>query len=230
MKNKLLIIGGVVALGILFSCKKEDNSQISSNETVYDNYMPLKLGNYWVYKYNELDSVGNNITSVTKFDTITIIGKETINGKEYYKSGSSNPSSNFRVYFSGWIRNDKGKLLGPKVDSLNNFLNEENVIFDLQLDSLNKLQCTNFAPFTNCEIKQSAYNLKRDSSLNTSAGNFKTKVVQYYHWVQFGIPFWGSSRTTNQYYSKDVGLIRKEIFAFSSSGTIFWELVDYKLL
>ena len=225
------MLGGIISSFLIFSCKKESSDTSTSNpDEVHDNYLPLEVGNYWVYKYNEIDSANNNITSVTKYDTVTVVGKVMVNNKDYFKTEHSNMFGNYYVNFPVHLRNFEGRVLSPKKDSNGNYLNEEFVSFDMNVDTLTGLECDDqYVFWTSCELQFARYNLKEDTLITTNAGNFNTKVVQHLYKLQPGWQYWGADRKMNYYYSKDVGLIRTEKFAFSSTGTMFWELVDYDL-
>ena len=113
-------------------------------------------------------------------------------------------------------------------DSLGN--DQEFVMFDLTTDSLTKLTCDNsFLFYPNCELKYARYNLPSEINIMTPAGNFNTRVVQQLQRLETGWDFWGIDRLLNKHYAKGIGLIRTEFFYFSSTGTQYWELIDYDL-
>jgi hypothetical protein len=80
---KYLII--LFVLSILFaSCKKNDPNPVTpieSNVTVA-NYMPLSVGNYWIYEFYSADST-LNFTDQNTIDSIYVEKDTLINGQTY---------------------------------------------------------------------------------------------------------------------------------------------------
>jgi hypothetical protein len=51
--RKLFFIG--FALAILTSCQKNDENPLQKKSV----YLPLEIGNYWVYEHYKIDTLGN---------------------------------------------------------------------------------------------------------------------------------------------------------------------------
>jgi hypothetical protein len=51
--RKLLAL--VMAITSLLSCNKEDDKEIKTD------YLPLRIGNYWIYQEYNIDTMGNEI-------------------------------------------------------------------------------------------------------------------------------------------------------------------------
>lgn len=62
---------------ILISCQKEHPTELQPD------YLPLAIGNYWIYQYFFIDSL-NQVTEVTKYDSIAISRDTIIRDKQYY--------------------------------------------------------------------------------------------------------------------------------------------------
>lgn len=226
----MLMVSGALGSLMLFSCRKEiaQNQDCTAPEVTYDNYLPLKIGNYWVYEYKTIDTLGNLLTRGGYYDTITVVGKELINGRNYFKTEHSRQVG-LKPSFPSTVRSFKGKIVSPKKDSTGAYLDEEYIVFSLEVDSLKKLSCVNLGSFTNCELRVSSYNLSNASSITVPAGNFNTRIIQDQYLFQLGWPYWGNERKVDHNYSKDIGLVKTEMFYLSSTQTIVWELMDYHL-
>lgn len=77
-----IIIGlGLVLTAILFaSCEKTEPITVAPAS----NYMPLAVGNYWVYDYYYEDSVTHQFTASNTLDSVYIDQDTIINGQLYY--------------------------------------------------------------------------------------------------------------------------------------------------
>ncbi|AWI26433.1 hypothetical protein [Flavobacterium pallidum] len=101
MKNKLLLIA--VAFGFLVSCSNSDDS---SGPAVETNFMPVTIGNYWVYNVTGSDnSIGR--------DSLYIANDTVINTNTYKKfKTESIPTGFFSNTLRGnSVREVNGKLL-----------------------------------------------------------------------------------------------------------------------
>lgn len=74
------LIAFAVLIPLVFSCKKENTEIDPPNE---ETYMPLEVGNYWVYKHFEIDESGNE-TEKDIVDSVFITEDSIINGYFYY--------------------------------------------------------------------------------------------------------------------------------------------------
>ena len=79
------VVVSILVLTLLFiGCSKEKLSQtpLVSEEQENTDHMPLAIGNYWVYDYYTLDSLGNE--SFSNSDSVYINKDTTINGNKYF--------------------------------------------------------------------------------------------------------------------------------------------------
>ncbi|MFN8315319.1 MAG: hypothetical protein U0T32_02595 [Chitinophagales bacterium] len=79
MKNKLMLLLAIVGAVFLIGCCKENQKSV-----VYPDFAMLKVGNYWIYQYFDIDSLGN-ATATNTYDSCYVEKDTTINGKTYYK-------------------------------------------------------------------------------------------------------------------------------------------------
>lgn len=117
----MVYLGLMVSL--LLSCKKE-NSNLANNTEKEFNYMPLQIGNYWVYKNYDIDSVGNE-TDLNKIDSVIIKRDTIINTKQYFVlEGTNYPFRNGKWGIIEIIRDSAGCIIdhnGKVKFSPNNF-------------------------------------------------------------------------------------------------------------
>jgi len=81
MKRVLLLI---LAIGMISaSCKKDDSDENSTPLPTPD-FMQLKVGNFWVYQWYNIDSSGNE-NMMAKLDSSIITTDTLIGGMTYFK-------------------------------------------------------------------------------------------------------------------------------------------------
>lgn len=69
---------------IIFSCSKSDDSPLITPEKA-PNFYALTVGNSWVYKNYRYNPKTQDYEDTGVVDSISIVGTEEIDGKEYYK-------------------------------------------------------------------------------------------------------------------------------------------------
>jgi hypothetical protein len=74
----------LVFLIFLGACQKEDNNQTNTAKETVNEYMPLAVGNYWVYQHSLCDSGEVNCEAVVT-DTNKVIKDTMIRGHLYYR-------------------------------------------------------------------------------------------------------------------------------------------------
>ncbi len=103
----------IMAVTFMSSCKKEDDIKTKIG------YLPLSIGNYWVYQEFMIDSSGNEIAN-SKLDSVIIKRDTIINDKTYFVfEGTYYPFTardNWGIVdilrdSSGYIVNQNGKVL-----------------------------------------------------------------------------------------------------------------------
>ncbi len=80
MYKSLLFI--LLATGIIYlsSCRKKEVLITKAEEIKSSDYLPLKEGNYWIYKQFERDTNGV-VTSLNITDSVYVVGESLINGR-----------------------------------------------------------------------------------------------------------------------------------------------------
>jgi len=79
MKNTTLLLLAFVSSTLFIGCFKENQESV-----VYPDFAMLKVGNYWIYQYFDIDSLGN-ATATNTYDSCYVEKDTTINGKTYFK-------------------------------------------------------------------------------------------------------------------------------------------------
>ena len=152
--KKVFFLG--FALLTMWSCENFNDSSVK-----LQNYMPMTVGNYWIYQHYRIDSTGLE-TKLSFVDSVAIIGDTTINNKKYYVRNTNgilmqNDDFTFTRDSAGYLVNN----LGKKLFSTNNFT-----------DTLRKI--TYFDNVANLLIYTSSNKMeKHDGLISVPAGNFE---------------------------------------------------------
>lgn len=119
MKKKLIPGCIFFSVFLLFSCNSQGDIPTS---TSYPNYMPLAVGNYWIYEDYDVDSLGNE--RQTKIVDSVYIPKDTVlNNKKYFIVETSGKGG-FIQRFPRFLRDSSGYLVsnvGKIIFSATNF-------------------------------------------------------------------------------------------------------------
>jgi hypothetical protein len=205
MKNLILFS---VFLVIIISCSKE---QITATNPI-NNLMNLKVGNYWVYDWYEIDANNGNTTNLQKRDSIIIAKDTVISGRTYFiKKGN---------YFGG--KHVTNSIIFDSINSIYSFPYKEVML------TLNKsaIATKNFGVKGN-PIAIGYYSLDDNKVLvqvpagNFQSVNFKGRIEPQQPGYLYGI------RYNDNYYSDNVGLIKIRTQIYSLPNDIEMRLVKY---
>ncbi len=199
---------------VVFSCSKEE-LEIAPIVTNSQNieYLPLAIGNYWIYNTYSIDTLGNE-TLVGNRDSAYINRDTIINGKTHF-------------FIEGDIYARIG--IGNLIRSENNSIIDYN-----PSDSSDRIIFTTnnfgnvFWSDTNTLFAYSSWVKTSLVNTSTNLGNFScyekvTEVIP----LQQNYP-WGT-RNQYRYYNKNVGVVINQ-FYYSSSPNIFESrLINYNL-
>ncbi len=204
-----------IAVALLFAsvaCKKDEISDpVPAKSSVLD-YMPLKIGNYWVYETFGCDSGEVNCISKS-IDTSRIIKDTLINDKKYFKLVGNYHLFVDPLYIrdSGdYLVDHNGKVLFTHTDSLQIF--NEHVITGLGDDTVfyyyDKLTSQNIQVSVDAGIFDC---LDMRTSLFRALDDFQIE------------------HQGHNYYSKNVGLVKQSVFWAISLDVYKRELIGYHL-
>jgi len=80
MKNYIILL--LIAVSI-FACKKDQEKNVDPQKPVpLPVYMPMEVGNYWVYQSFKVENTGE--TPLDKYDSVTITRDTMINDHRYF--------------------------------------------------------------------------------------------------------------------------------------------------
>ena len=111
---KKLSFLGLVML-ILFSCSKDENQEpiIQPDPIPEPNYMPMTVGNYWVYQNIKVETSGE--TDLNKCDSLVITRDTIIRDHQYFIfEGNYYPTPDWRIM--NILRDSLGYIVGPSGD------------------------------------------------------------------------------------------------------------------
>lgn len=190
-----------MATAMLFSfnsCKTENEP---SDET-QSIYLPMSVGNYWIYQHFIVDSLGNE-HPLNSFDSVVITNDSLINNKLYYEFGGKQDNTHFHKF----LRDSAGYLVtidGQKIFSTYNFK-------DTLLKQNDSLE------FSKIKRLIFTFKIKMESApviKTTVAGEFSTLNARGYLTTYY---YDSSAKlidtiVTNQntYYAKNIGIIVQE--------------------
>ena len=126
--KKSIVLG--LAVLAFFSCKKEEDPTLveCAPEITVQDYMPMAIGNYWVYEHVKIDSAGNE-SKLGLIDSIRITRKETLRGNEYYVfEGTRQPIINNKGIVHK-LRDSLGYLVNSGGNALMSVVNFTDTIF-----------------------------------------------------------------------------------------------------
>jgi len=201
MRNIILIL--LILVG-LYSCNNKDNNE--SNTINKSAFLPMSDGNYWVYQYYVIDSNGIEYPE-NYYDSVVITNDTSINGKKYFRYDfyedyreNQKPDFSRSVYYF-----DSSKCL------VNNFgrivFSEDNFVDTIcRVTQLNNSISGDTIGWTTFKME------RMDGIVIVPAGSFSNLLN--YRGTFVGNPKHCSisKKYTNQYYSKNVGLILSSFF------------------
>ena len=222
-----IVISGIILSILAFSCKKESDSteECSGESGIQDDYMPLEIGNYWVYNYCIVDTLGVKDCGGV-LDTITVVGTETINGINYFKLKRGGILSAMLPEF---MRSEKNELFMPKYDDSTSNVIGEHLLFSNLVDTLESLRCLKYNWTPNCSYKIARYMESQENSVTLPYGVLEVRNSKELIISNVGWPFWGNSRTQDKQFTKGIGFVRGTAYFASDFETFEYELESYHL-
>ncbi len=218
----------VMATSLLFACKKEKQEtknpeedrppvvvEDSTDYSAKSEYLPMEVGNYWVYDVYEIDSLGNE--RLLDYKDSTVITNDTLLPVgHYYWFDNFRVDQNSRINNTDLWDGSYKDSLKNKVDRNGNVIFSENRIN--QVINVNKIP--EEYPDTLMYIESKM--LIPNGLISVPAGDFETLNYRgdvYRPHECEDHP--KSPKHTNTYYAKNVGLIKHSYFYLSSCNTYF---------
>lgn len=216
MRN-LILLG--LTLVLFASCSKNETTPNVENPTLAFSYLPMKVGNYWVYRHYNIDTIGHIIQTAELpiTDSVIITRDTSINGKRYFVFEGTN-----------YPINPNWGIVAILRDSSNYIVDVQGVI-KFSKDNFTDTLVTNTSVINNDTIYRLSYKMEApDTIVTVPAGNFS--VLNYRGTVQTkenyeGIP---NPRYLNTYYSDNVGCILETYFFLSVPTISEKRLIRFK--
>jgi len=210
--NKWLIV--ICFILMILACTKEYNeTTIISSETVElaEEYFPLKVGNQWIYKVSECDSLEQNCTFL-KYDTVEILAITVIDSDTFYVF------SNSSIYFYSPLKTDSIYLVDS--EGAIKFCSDENLTISANshLDSV-AAAAANFEGFYKL--------IKDDFSVYVPAGVFP--VVNYQGQFYTHLNNYSRKYYSNNYFAKDIGIVKFTYQSYLNAAVHLNELYSYSI-
>ena len=200
----------------IYSCKKENLSEISYISDVDESYYPLTVGSYWIYKWVKIDRITGEIESFTNsLDTIKVLKDTLISNHVYSVIYDNNnllfPNGSNDIYY-------RRESLGYILDQFNNIYFSRTNIQDILSESviLNLFKLTR---------KMEPYIINKE----TEAGIFDCKNLK--ERAEIFVSFGCETIDFENLFSKGVGRITESYFFGSQicKETLQRQLVEYHI-
>jgi len=206
-------------LGILSLLFVQCNDESSEPEVkTAESYLPLAVGNYWIYENCRIDSLGNE-TKLSQIDTVIITKDTLINNKKYFVfEGTHYPSS-------------EKLILSIKRDSIGFLVNEKGSI-TFSIDNFTDTLYSSIIIHEGDTLLMSDYKMENPGiSIEVPAGIFSNVLnfKGFRYTIENGIII-KDKKPLNNYYAKGVGKINSNFF-YQSQDYIQYErrLIKYHI-
>ena len=196
---KKLILGVFFLYFTFASCHHDE---VRTQQTAVTEYLPLQIGNYWIYKTYRIDTTGQE-TYTGQRDSIFISGDTVINNKTYQvfreKLGNSSSSRLYRILrdSSNYLVNNFGHI----------FLSTDN-FSDILRTKVQVRPGGDTTYVIKYIMVEPAHSITVDAGTFDQILNFQGDADIY--------SFGHVHRTVNHYYAKDIGLVQYNWFFLSS--------------
>jgi hypothetical protein len=196
MKKQILVCFVASMLFFFNACHTENEPK----NNVLPVYLPLAVGNYWIYQTFNLDSLGNE-NALNIFDSIVITKDTLINNNLYFVfGGNQNNVVTFPEYLRdsiGYLVNNTGKKIFSTTD-FKNILNERD--YSIPING------------KNCLLYSLKIKMNSDQKLiKTPAGDFNTLVaggiLNQFYYDNSGNLIDSLITDQNNYYAQNVGIV-----------------------
>lgn len=213
--KKLIVIAG--ALFLFYSC--ENNDLIESNETTQSEYLPMSVGNYWVYEILQVDVDGTE-TLLSKLDSMTISKDTIIDGETYYRLDHYECQSYDTSYIDSFFYKDSVKHL---ISSEGRMLFAENNFTDTLFKYAHKRDLDTLYTVSGLMEKVDDGFIVPSGSFNEIL-NVKSTVNCNPDYTSIDNP-----RYTDKYYAKGIGVIFETETYFYSGYNFEKSLIRYNI-
>jgi transposase-like protein len=209
---KQLTLLCAMALVSFMACQKEN---ASTPIIAADNYLSLKVGNYWIYTIAYVDPKGIE-TTAKELDSVYIEKDTLINGQTYFKMVSSTSSTILNCFSTKFIKDSLHYIVsekGEKLFSSENFTDTLRILDNRGLEGI---------------IKTRFYKMEKEDNVQSPIGTYN--CLDYRMKGILVQPVDGKSeRFCHTYYAKNIGIIKNTAAYISSGAFIKEDLIRYKV-
>lgn len=216
MKKPIFILSFLSLLAFSACHKDEETLPEDSLPVIVENYLPLTVGNYWIYEEFQIDTNGT-ATDLGKIDSCYIEKDTLINNKTYFKYCRVAPGYGSSIKFirdsSHYIVNSNGIILFSSVDFSSILHTYYTIIPVSDTVSVNTSKMTD-----------------KDVEITTPYGTFTTYNYKTTCAIAPAFASNGNERYWNTRYANNVGIVAETIATYLSTP-VFTErrLVRYHL-
>lgn len=209
-----LILSALVL--VILSCKK-DESQIVAPSTSQKQYLPMKIGNQWVYESYRLDTLG--LDTYLYSDTVRINRDTIIDSQTYAVFEGTYGPFHQQPGIIMIAKEKDGQIVNSLGDTIFSSTNFTSILKEVLIES-NPGDTIAYGFFK-----------MYDSQLGISvpAGNFDCLDFLGTYTQFLGIPNIPNPRLVHNYYSEGVGKVKENYFYMSSPSVYEIRLVSYDL-
>lgn len=181
----------------LFSCKKESTGPQDQTDTIADvvnakMYMPLHVGNYWIYEYYYKDASGNYVSNGS-IDSVFISTDTIIHNDTFFVFQETSPYLD--QYYS--LRDSLSYLVDPGGKKLFSAENFEDTLMTQEIEAFHI-----------------AYKMNdKDSLISIPIGTFSTYNYKGY---VYDLSVSASPKFNYTFYAKNIGIIKRASFYAST--------------
>ena len=205
---KQLTLLCAMALVSFMACQKEN---ASTSTIMADNYLPLKVGNYWIYANSYVESDGKETFS-KELDSVFVKKDTLINNQKYFIVESSNPE----FFGVGIVRDSLHYIVsnyGTKLFSSENLT-----------DTLQNLGIKDLEMF----IKARYRKMINENNVESSVGTFNCLDSRINIILKESIDG-NLAKYCHNYYAQDIGIIKRTASYLTSKSYQKANLIRYKV-
>ncbi len=197
-----------IIIATIFSCNKQEDTTIDKFNDEAGNFLPLAVGNYWIYEVNKVDIDGN--TEFVNMDSTYIYGDTLINNLNYFCFKSSSATS-----YNQYLR-----------DSSDYIVDQNGQRFLYQMLTNDTLYTKVFKNYNGDTV---TFNyrlmLKPSYSIRSVIGEFICLDAEMNRFI----PYSNINKKAHYYYSSNIGLVYLQDFFDYNGFRKEYSLVRYKI-
>lgn len=222
MKKVMFLL---LAFVFLYSCQE---TEFSNSDKTTSDYLPISIGNYWVYQQFIKNPDGTE-EATQVFDSTYIKSDTIINEKRYFEFVTNGiyPESETRSSYSNSLRRDSSGCL--VVLSLGNNNNPNPYVIFSEYNYTDTLYKGIFKSNMDTLYTITIRMEKIQQSLSLPIGNFEVLNAKQ---TVIGNPmftFYSEPRYNNIYYAKKVGEVAYSRHYFNSPDDFLYKLIRYSI-